>query len=136
MAKTKKQTYISAVGKRKTASARVRLYKGKGENMVNALPMEKYFPGKVNLAHWQKPFVLTETLDKYYVSVKVTGSGKEAQLEAMVLGIARAFSEANTEKFRLTLKKAGLVKRDSRKRQRRMVGTGGKSRRKKQSPKR
>ena len=136
MAKIKKQNYIFAIGRRKTASARVRLFKGKGENTVNAIAIEKYFPGEVNKVYWQRPFELTETLEKYYVSAKVEGSGKGGQLDALVLGIARALSEANPEKYRPALKKAGLLKRDSRERQRRMVGMGGKSRRAKQSPKR
>jgi len=136
MPKVKKQNYIFAVGRRKSASARVRLYKGKGENTVNGIAIEKYFPGKVNKTYWERPFTLTETLDKYYISAKIEGSGKKGQLTALTLGIARAFSKADSEKFRSVLKKAGLLKRDARVRQRRMVGTGGKARRKKQSPKR
>jgi small subunit ribosomal protein S9 len=136
MARAKKVKYIFAVGKRKKASARVRLFKGKGDSTVNGVAMEKYFPGEVNKAFWQKPFALTETAGKYYISAKVVGSGKRGQLEAVVLGISRAFSKDNPEKFRVPLKKAGLLTRDSRARQRRMVGTGGKARRKKQSPKR
>jgi len=114
----------------------VRLFRGKGENTVNGVSIEKYFPGAINKSYWQKPFNLTETAEKYYISAKVLGSGKKGQLEALVLGMARALSEANPEKFRPVLKKAGLLTRDSRIRQRRMVGTGGKARRKKQSPKR
>jgi len=136
MARVKKQNYIFAIGKRKTASSRVRLFKGKGENTVNGVSIDKYFPGAVNKEYWQRPFVLTETLEKYYVSAKVEGSGKNGQLDAIVLGIARALAEANPEKFKPAVKKAGLLKRDSRIRQRRMVGMGGKSRRAKQSPKR
>ena len=136
MAKTKKQNYTSAAGKRKTASARVRLFKGKGESTVNAIAIEKYFPGAVNKEYWQRPFILTDTLEKYYVSAKIQGSGKNGQLDALVLGIARALSKVNPEKFKPAVKKAGLLKRDSRIRQRRMVGMGGKSRRAKQSPKR
>jgi len=132
----KKQTFIFAVGKRKTASARVRLFKGKGENLVNGIALEKYFPGPVNRVAWEKPFSLTDTKDKYYVSAKIAGSGKEGQLTALVLGIARTLILADPEKFKPALKKAGLLTRDSRIRQRRMVGTGGKARRKKQSPKR
>lgn len=136
MARTKKAKYIFAVGRRRRASARARLFKGRGESTVNGLPIEKYFPGEVNKALWQKPFVLTETEGKYYISAKVVGSGKRGQLEAVVLGISRAYSKADPEKFRAPLKKAGLLTRDSRARQRRMVGMGGKARRKKQSPKR
>ena len=64
------------------------------------------------------------------------GGGKQGQLRAVVHGMARAFSKFDTEKFRKLLKDGGLLTRDSRKRQRRMVGMGGKSRRAKQSPKR
>jgi small subunit ribosomal protein S9 len=132
----KKQSFIFAVGKRKTASARVRLFKGKGENLVNGIPIEKYFPGAVNKIAWERPYLLTDTIGKYYISAKVAGSGKNGQLEALVLGLARALVLANPEKFRPALKKAKLLTRDSRVRQRRMVGTGGKARREKQSPKR
>ena len=100
------------------------------------MPIEKYFPGEINKTLWSKPFGLTETTDKYYVTVRVFGGGMHAQLEAVVQGIAKALSLAKKEEFRPILKKAGLLTRDSRIRQRRMVGMGGKSRRMKQSPKR
>ena len=132
----KKQNYFYAAGRRKLASARIRLFKGKGENLVNDLPAEKYFPGSVNKIVLDKPFVLTETLGKYYSTARVVGSGKNGQLKAVVHGVARALSLADREKFRSQLKKAGLLTRDPRKRERRMVGTGGKARRAKQSPKR
>jgi small subunit ribosomal protein S9 len=136
MTKYKKPTYIGGTGKRRSASARVRVFKGSGENLVNNIPVEKYFPGEINKAYWIKPFVLTNTLDKYYFSARIIGSGKKGQLDALVHGLARAFVKTDTEKFKSALKKAGLLTRDSRIRQRRMVGMGGKSRRKKQSPKR
>lgn len=132
----KKQNFFYTVGRRKSASARVRLFKGKGENLVNDLPAEKYFPGSVNKILLDKPFVLTETLGKYYFTAKIVGSGKNGQLQALIHGVARAFSLADREKFRSPLKKAGLLTRDPRERERRMVGTGGKARRAKQSPKR
>jgi len=132
----KKQNYIFAVGRRSTAVARVRLFHAKGESTVNAMPIAKYFPGPINQTAWEKPFGLTETSTKYYISAKVRGGGPRSQLEAVVLGTTRALSKANTEKFRPALKKAGLLTRDARIRQRRMVGMGGKSRRQKQSPKR
>ena len=125
-----------SVGRRKEASARVRLYKGKGENLVNGMAIGKYFPSEIEKTHWLKPFRVTETTDKYYITAKVGGSGKKGQLDALVLGISRALSLANPEKFRTILKKMGLLSRDARIRERRMVGTGGKARRKKQSPKR
>lgn len=132
----KKQNYIYAKGKRRTASARVRLFKGKGESLVNKIPVEKYFPGQVSEAYRTKPFKVTDTTDKFYFSARIIGSGNKGQLDALVHGISKALVEVNPEKYKLLLKKAGLLTRDQRTRQRRMVGMGGKSRRKKQSPKR
>ena len=134
--KTKKVDFIYGVGKRRTSSARVRLYRGKGESTVNEKPAGKYFDGKVAEKALAKPFGVTETSEKYYFSARVVGGGKNGQLDAVVLGIARALVKVSSEKFRPLLRKAGLLTRDSRERQRRMVGMGGKSRRKKQSPKR
>ena len=132
----KKKNYTYAVGRRRSASARIRLFKGKGEDLVNDQPAEKYFPGRISRIHWQKPFQLTDTEGKYYVTVKVIGGGKRGQLEATVHGVAKALAKTDREKFRVPLKKAGLLTRDARIRERRKVGTGGKARRKKQSPKR
>ena len=131
-----KKDYTSAVGRRRTASARVRLYKGDKESTVNGDVIGKYFSGSVMSVLWKKPFELTETSGKYYVTAKVSGGGKNGQLEAVVHGIARAFVSLDSDKFRTPLKTAGLLTRDARKRERRMVGTGGRARKQKQSPKR
>ena len=136
MPRTKKINYTYQKGRRKSASAKIRLYKGKDENLVNGQPFEKYFPGDVNKSLWMLPFKTTDTLGKYYVSVKVRGGGLKGQLGAVTHGIAKALVKEDPEKFKLSLRKAGLLTRDSRIRQRRMVGTGGKARGKKQSPKR
>ncbi len=130
----KKYTY--AKGKRRTASARVRLYKGKGESVVNDVAIEKYFPGEVNTHKWTTPFRLTDTLGKFYVTVRVLGGGKKGQLDATTHSIAKSLNILDHDKYRAPLKKAGLLTRDPRIRERRKVGTGGKARRKKQSPKR
>jgi small subunit ribosomal protein S9 len=132
----KKLNYTYAVGKRKSSSARVRLFVGKGETTVNETPILKYFPGEIKKKIWSKPFGVTETSDKYFATIKVIGGGVVSQLEAVVLGIARALAKAKQSAYKMPLRKAGLLTRDSRERQRRMVGMGGKSRRKKQSPKR
>ncbi len=134
--KKSKKNYTYAVGRRKSATARIRLFKGKGENLVNDKKFADYFPGAVASRKWSLPFELTDTAGKYYVTVRVVGGGKKGQLEAVIHGIARAFSKLNKEKFRSPLKKSGLLTRDARVRERRKVGTGGKARRKKQSPKR
>ena len=135
MAKNKKLNYTYAVGRRKSASARVRLYRGKGQNTVNSKPVEKYFTSPINADFWSKPFKVLDIADKYYFSVKVKGGGVQAQLTAISHGLARALGKENQE-FRKDLKKSGLLTRDSRTRERRKVGMGGKARRKKQSPKR
>lgn len=131
----KKSAFIYARGRRKTAVARVRLFKKSGETLVNNLPIAKYFPGAVAQKVYQEPFILCNVLDKYYATIKVVGSGKYGQIDAVVHGLSRALTVANPD-FRPLLKKRGLLTRDPRTRQRRMIGKGGKSRRKKQSPKR
>lgn len=136
MAKAKKIDYLYGIGRRKECSARVRVYRGKGENTVNGMPATKYFEGEIAKKTLAKPFGATETSDKYYFSGRVVGGGKESQLTALSLAIARALIKVAPDKNRVTLKKLNLLTRDSRVRQRRMVGMGGKSRRKKQSPKR
>lgn len=136
-------SYTYAVGRRKSANARVRLYQSASvpehegvQLLINGKPAELYFPGETAKAGYRKPFFLTETLTKMSASVVVAGSGKMGQLDAVVHGIARALSLLDRDAYRSILKSAGLLTRDSRTRQRRMVGTGGKARRKKQSPKR
>lgn len=132
----KKINYTYSSGKRRSASARIRLFKGKGENIVNDLKIEKYFSGSLNEKVWKRPFEITDTFNRYYVTVRVKGGGKQGQIDAVVHGISKALALVDPEKYRKPLKKAGLLTRDSRVRERRKVGTGGKARRKKQSPKR
>jgi small subunit ribosomal protein S9 len=133
---SKKINYIRAIGRRREASVRVRLFSGKGENLVNEKKESEYFPGLIASRLLSKPFDLTDLKGKYYYTAKVVGGGKNGQLEALALGISRAIVKLSTDKYRFILKKAGLLTRDSRAKLRRMVGTGGKARRKKQSPKR
>lgn len=138
MAAKQKQTkkdYIFAVGRRKEATARVRLFNGKGDHSVNQMPADKYFGGAVNEYFYNQPLRIADVTDKYYFTAKVVGGGPKGQLEAVTLGVARALIKSNKE-LRPTLKAAGLLTRDPRVRERRKVGTGGKARRKKQSPKR
>lgn len=136
MPRKKKLNCTYSVGRRKTATARIRLFKGKAVSMINGIPMDVYFPGSVFQDLRLKPFKVVDVLDKYYVTVRVVGGGKKGQLDAVVHGISRALAKENKQDFRKPLKDAGLLTRDSRVRERRKVGTGGKARRKKQSPKR
>ena len=134
--KVKAKDYFYAVGRRKRSSARVRLFKGKGVSTVNDQPIETYFSGIVNKISWEKPFRVIGSEGKFYITVKVIGGGVQGQLDATVHGIAKALEKLDRQEYRNPLKKAGFLTRDSRKRERRKIGTGGKARRKKQSPKR
>ena len=127
--------YIIANGRRKEATARVRLFKGKGETTVNGKPIEKYFPNPTAKVKWQKPLVLTKTQDAYHAIIKVSGSGKSSQLDAIAHGLARALNQADSS-LRPTLKGAGLLTRDPRAKERRKYGRAQKARKGKQSPKR
>lgn len=128
--------FIATIGRRKTATARVRLYKTSGDYVVNDKPMAQYFSSLIGPeVRFLEPFRVTDTLGKYAVSVKTDGSGLAAQLDAAVLGIARALTKID-EGFRPMLRKAGLMSRDPRMKETRKPNTGGKARRKRQSPKR
>lgn len=136
MATKSKKEYIFAVGRRREAIARVRLFTGKGETLVNQKLIKEYFGNGVNEKLWSAPFEATGTVGKYWATVKVAGGGKNGQLDAVVHGISRALAAADPENFKTVLRKHGLLTRDPRIRERRKVGMGGKARRKKQSPKR
>ena len=131
----KPSPFFYAHGRRKEATARVRLYKGKGEFTVNEKPIGKYFPQEVAKAFYLKPFNLTKTESKYYATIKVSGSGKSGQLGAVVHGLARSLIKAD-ESLRPILKTAGLLTRDPRVKERRKYGLAQKARKGKQSPRR
>lgn len=143
--KESKKEYVFAVGRRKEAVARVRLYSKdsivwgveakKGDIIVNKNKALEYF-GKESEKVFREPLIVTNTEKKFVVTVLAQGGGKVGQLDATTLGIARALDEFDKEKFHSILKKRGLFTRDARVRERRKVGMGGKARRKKQSPKR
>lgn len=132
---TSKNLYTYAIGRRKAAVATVKLFSGKGDSTVNKLAIEKYFPSKTSKIAYDRPFVATDTLGKYYFQAKITGGGKGGQVEALQLALSRALVKIDVN-FKPMLRPIGLLTVDSRVKERRMVGTGGKSRRQKQSPKR
>jgi len=103
---------------------------------VNEKPITEFFTDEIMRHMYAEPFRVTNTINKYTVTVKVTGGGKMGQLKAVVLGISNALALVDEEKHRGVLKTKGFLTRDPRVRERRKVGTGGKARRKKQSPKR
>lgn len=130
-----KKKYITSLGRRKSALANLRLFTGKSKSQVNGQDVDKYFPTPAEQILYQKPQSLTETTQKYYYEAKITGGGKAGQLEALALAISRALLKANAE-FKSVLRANQLLTVDARVRQRRHVGTGGKARRVKQSPRR
>jgi len=132
---TSKSNYTYALGRRKSAVATVKLLSGKSDSTVNGSSLKDYFSAIDHQIKYEKPFIVTETLGKYHFSAKIVGGGKEGQLEALVLAIARALVKVDAN-FKPALRTAELLTVDSRVRERRAVGTGGKARRQKQSPKR
>jgi len=125
-----------AVGRRKEAVARVRLFPGQGQLTVNGKPIAEYFTGLISQKKYQRPFELTKTWGKYTGTIKVLGGGSSSQLDAVVHGIARALNVIDRETHRPALKSAGLLTRDARVRERRKYGLAHAARAKKQSPKR
>jgi len=136
MAKTtSKNSYTRSIGRRKSAVASIKLFSGKGDSTVNGLSLGKYFPTKTEKIFFDKPFEITKTTGKYHFQAKIIGGGKTGQVQALSLAISRCLVKIN-ETFKTDLRANGLLTVDSRVKERRMVGTGGKSRRQKQSPKR
>ncbi len=147
--KAKDLQYYEAVGRRKDAVARVRLHiaaKGKpvtfkgekvnvGDIVINQKALSDYFGTEALRRNSISPLRVTNNEDRFAVTIVVNGGGTKGQLDAIKLGIARALCKVD-EEYRPVLKENGLLTRDPRVRERRKVGTGGKARRQKQSPKR
>ncbi len=114
--------YVYANGKRKTAVSRVRLYqKGNGEIVINGLSAEKYCTHPTEVERILTPLKLTNLVKNFNISVVVKGGGHSAQSEAIRHGIAKALIEYDRE-LRTTLKKHGLLTRDSRVKERKKYG--------------
>ncbi|PWU23678.1 30S ribosomal protein S9 [Candidatus Cerribacteria bacterium 'Amazon FNV 2010 28 9'] len=134
-AKGKRGDYIATVGRRKTSVARVRLYRGSGENTVNDKSFQEFFGDWICRSQVLEPLFATEMDKSVSFSVKVSGGGKKSQAQAVAHGISRGLIKLN-EELKATLRKKGLLTRDPRMKETRKIGTGGKARRAKQSPKR
>ncbi len=115
------EKYFEAVGRRKRASARVRIVSGKGVFVVNNKPAEDYFPRLGDLKRIKAPAEVAGLADKLDVSVLVNGGGITGQSSAVSHGLARALLKMD-ENFRPDLKKAGLLTRDSRIKERKKPG--------------
>lgn len=117
--------YFYALGRRKSATARVRLQGGKGVVTVNGKPANEYFAGsEFLLSELNQPFVALQQENKFDISARVTGGGHAGQIDAIRLGIAKALALMN-EDLKSTLKRADLLSRDPREKERKKFGLRG-----------
>ncbi|HRI03608.1 MAG TPA: 30S ribosomal protein S9 [Pyrinomonadaceae bacterium] len=111
-------------GRRKTSTARVYLRPGSGKILVNKREFNSYFPNEALQMIIRQPLTLTETVEQFDILVNVDGGGQAGQAGAVRHGITRALMEFNAD-LRPALKKAGLVTRDPRQKERKKYGQKG-----------
>ena len=141
--------YTFAVGRRREAVARVRLYNPsgskvqingvefkKGDIQVNGKEVNEYFRFSAYGPRYNKFLVGTNALGKYVFTIKVAGGGLSGQLDAVILGMARTLDKVDREKYHKILRGKGYLTRDPRAKERRKAGLAQNARAKKQSPKR
>ena len=115
-------TYFYGLGRRKSATARARLFKGKGTITINDKPAAEYLSGNKSLvAEITDPLALVNKQADYDITIKVQGGGVSGQVDAIKLAIAKALTTAHAD-LRSTLKKAEFLKRDSREKERKKYG--------------
>jgi small subunit ribosomal protein S9 len=120
-----KETYFYGLDRRKSSTARVRVTSGKGVITVNGQPASDYFAdSKHLLTGLERPFTVLEQSGKYNVSIVVKGGGHSGQVDAISLGIAKALAVMN-EDLKSTLKRANLLGRDPREKERKKFGLKG-----------
>ena len=125
MVTAKNEKYTYGNGSRKAATATARLYKGKGEITINDKPALEYLSGnKTLMAEITDPLAITQKQKEYNITVRIQGGGLAGQVDAIKLAISRALVEEFPE-FRPVLKKAGLMKRDPREKERKKYGLRG-----------
>lgn len=122
-ATTKKETY-TAVGRRKNATARVRLTPGTGKFIVNGKDLETYFYAEQTARTATQPLYTVERQEEFDLQITTNGGGKQGQAGAVSLGIARALEKFNPE-LRVPLKQAGHMTRDPRMKERKKAGQPG-----------
>jgi small subunit ribosomal protein S9 len=114
--------YEEGVGRRKEATARVRLYSGgKGDIVVNDRPVEQYFSRSADRYHLKEPLQATGTESSFDISVRVIGGGVRGQAGAVRLGIARALAKVDPE-LHPALRRGGFLTRDARVKERKKPG--------------
>jgi small subunit ribosomal protein S9 len=117
-------TEYNATGKRKTAIARVRLRLGAGNVLVNGRPMDEFFPSGSLRITVQEPLEVTNSAGRYDIAARLSGGGPNGQAGALRHGIARALEKLDPT-LRPVLKRAGLLTRDPRKKERKKYGQKG-----------
>lgn len=116
---------VNALGRRKSAVARVYVAAGKGEIKINGRELQDYFPDGSLQYIVNQPFEVTGTAGQFDVKAHLDGGGTRGQAEALRLGIARALCKADSEAYRATLKTAGFLTRDPRIVERKKPGQPG-----------
>lgn len=117
-------TYYAGIGRRKTAVARVRISQGNGKIEANGANLEKYFPSENLVRLAQRPLKTANCGTKYDIIAYLNGGGYSGQAGALSLGISRALLKVEPQ-LRPVLKKAGLLTRDSREKERKKYGQRG-----------
>ena len=120
---------VNALGRRKSAVARVYVVPGKGNILINGRELEDYFKEDTLRYIVNQPFEVTGTTAQFDVKANLDGGGIKGQAEALRLGIARALCELDKDAYRPALKAAGLLTRDSREVERKKPGQPGARRR-------
>ncbi len=113
--------YYEGVGRRKTSTARVRIYAGQGSFLVNERPVEEYFPRPLWAQMMREPLRATQNEGRFTISAKVKGGGPSGQAAAVQLGLARALVAAD-ETFKKSLRATNLLTRDPREKERKKPG--------------
>ena len=119
---------FTGTGRRKSSVAQVRMVPGKGNITVNGRDVRDFFPYETNVMDLKQPLVATNNEETFDIEVKVNGGGFTGQTGAIRLGITRALleydkeNEANEDSYRKILKKAGMVTRDPRRKERKKPG--------------
>jgi small subunit ribosomal protein S9 len=111
-----------ATGRRKEAIARVRITPGSGQWLINGRSLEDYFPNKLHQQTINEPLVTANVVGSYDIAASIVGGGVTGQAGALRLGIARALNAADAEASRPAMKKAGLLTRDARIKERKKAG--------------
>jgi len=108
-----KNSYFEGIGRRKTSTARVRVYSGKAVSSINDKPFNEYFDRNISELDILKPISAVGLNDKVYFTAKVRGGGVTGQVEAIQVGIGRALLKMD-ETFKPVLRKSGFITRDPR----------------------